>query len=162
MTVAFLGPAPDDPPIAATAAMAAVEDAETAAIVQVRALAKAGRLVEAGSACAAALDRHRLSAELLYLHAVLLVEGGLAREAIAAARRALYIDRGLIVGQLVLGTALARCGETTRARRAFRNAEALASALPAAACVPASDGEPAGRLLAMVRVELNLLAEHAA
>ena len=138
------------------------DSAVAAAVVQVRTLANAGRLAEAGTACAAALDRHRLSAELLYLHAILLSEAGRTHQSIAAARQALYLDRGLVVAHLALGAALARVGEVRQARRAFRSAERLASALPADAVVQASDGEPAGRLVEMVRVELRLLGETAA
>lgn len=131
-------------------------------IMMVRALANRGELEAAGRACAAALDRHRASAELTYLHAVLLSEAGLYPEAAAAARRALYLDRGLVVGHLALGSARARLGDVDGARRAFRNGERLLAAMPPGAVVPASDGEPAGRLVEMARVQLRLLSEVAA
>lgn len=131
-------------------------------IVLVRALANRGDLDGAGRACAAALDRHRTSAELTYLHTVLLAEAGQYADAATAARRALYLDRGLVVAHLALGGALARLGDTDGARRAFRNAERLLAAMPPGALVPASDGEPAGRLVEMARVQLRLLSEAAA
>jgi len=131
-------------------------------IVLVRALANRGELEAAGRACAAALDRHRTSAELTYLHAVLLAEAGQYADAATAARRALYLDRGLVVAHLALGGALTRLGETDGARRAFRNAERLLAAMPPEAVVPASDGEPAGRLAEMARVQMRLLSEVAA
>lgn len=131
-------------------------------IVLVRALGNRGDLDAAGRACAAALDQHRTSAELTYLHAVLLAEAGRFSDASAAARRALYLDQGLVVAHLALGGALARLGDTDGARRAFRNAERLLAARPPGALVPASDGEPAARLAEMARVQLRLLAEVAA
>jgi chemotaxis protein methyltransferase CheR len=131
-------------------------------IVLVRALANRGDLDGAGRACAAALDRHRTSAELTYLHAVLLAESGRYADAAAAARRALYLDRGLVVAHLALGGALARLGDTDGARRAFRNAEVLLATMSPEGIVPASDGEPAGRLAAMARVQMRLLGEAAA
>lgn len=131
-------------------------------IVLVRALANRGDLAAAGRACAAALERHHSAAELVYLHAVLLSEAERYAEAAAAARRALYLDRGLVVAHLALGGALARLGDTEGARRAFRNAERLLAAMPPEAVVPASDGEPAGRLAEMARVQLRLLSEVAA
>ncbi len=131
-------------------------------IVLVRALANRGDLDGAGRACAAALDRHRTSAELTYLHAVLLAEAGQHADAAAAARRALYLDRGLVVAHLALGGALARLGDTDGGRRAFHNAERLLAAMPPENIVPASDGEPAGRLVEMARVQLRLLSEAAA
>jgi chemotaxis protein methyltransferase CheR len=131
-------------------------------IVLVRALANRGELAAAGQACAAALDRHRASAELAYLHAVLLAEGGRHQEAAAAARRALYLDRGLIVAHLTLGNVLAHVGDGNGARRAVQNAQLLLAGMAPEETVPASDGEPAGRLAEMARVHLQLLEGAAA
>ena len=131
-------------------------------IVLVRAHANRGDLAAAGRACMAALERHQSTAELVYLHAVLLGEADRDADAAAAARRALYLDRGFVVAHLALGGALARLGDTNRARRAFRNAERLLGAMPPDAVVPASDGEPAGRLVEMARVQMRLLSEVAA
>ena len=131
-------------------------------VVLVRALANRGELEAAGRACAAALDRHRTSAELAYLHAVLLAEAGRHGDAVAAARRSLYLDRGLVVAHLALGGALARLGDTEGARRAAQNARRLLAGMPPDAIVPASDGEPASRLAEMAKVQLQLLKEAAA
>ncbi len=81
-------------------------------VVLVRAHANRGDLVAAGTACAAALERHQSAVELVYLHAVLLSEAEFHAEAAAAARRALYLDRGFVVAHLALGGALARLGDT--------------------------------------------------
>jgi chemotaxis protein methyltransferase CheR len=123
----------------------------------VRALANQGNLLEAGRACAAAMDLHRGSAELAYLHAVLLLESGLAQEAAHAARMALYLDRSLAVGHLLLGGALARMGEPAAARRAVRNGLTLLQGMNPDDVVPASDGETAARLREMARVQLDLM-----
>jgi chemotaxis protein methyltransferase CheR len=131
-------------------------------VLLVRALANQGSLADAGRACATALDRHRTSAELAYLHAVLLGEGGRPAEAAAAARRALYLDRGLVPGHLALGGALARLGDADGARRAYRNAVRLLCLMAPDREVPAADGERAGRLLEMARVQLRLLGGAAA
>lgn len=131
-------------------------------IVLVRALANRGDLAAAGRACARALERHQSAAELVYLHAVLLSEAERHAAAAAAARRALYLDRGLVVAHLALGGALARLGDANGARRAFRNAERLLTAMPPEAVVPASDGEPAGRLAEMARAQMRLVSEVAA
>ena len=126
-------------------------------VVLVRALANLGALEAAGTSCAAALDRHRSSAELFYLHAVLLAESRRHREAADAARRALYLDRNCVMAHLVLGGALLRLGDRAGARRAFRNVERLLAGMPVDAVVPASDGERAGRLAEMARVQLQLV-----
>lgn len=131
-------------------------------IVLVRALANQGELAAAGQACAAALDRHRTCAELAYLHAVLLAEAGRHHEAVGAARRALYLDRGLVVAHLLLGATRARLGDRDNARRAVQNAQRLLDRLAPEDIVPASDGEPAGRLAEMTRVQIQLLGGAAA
>jgi chemotaxis protein methyltransferase CheR len=123
----------------------------------VRALANQGNLQEAGRACTAAMDLHRGSAELAYLHAVLLMESGRAQDAAHAVRVALYLDRSLAVGHLLLGGALARVGETAAARRAVRSALTLLQSMSPDDVVPASDGETAARLSEMARVQLDLM-----
>jgi chemotaxis protein methyltransferase CheR len=125
-------------------------------VVLVRALANRGQLEEAGHACAAALDRHRGSAELLHLHALLLLQGGRAAEAAVAARRALYLDRSMIVAHMVLGAALSRAGDRDGARRAYANALSLAERLPVDTIVPGSDDETAHRLVQLARTQLRL------
>lgn len=131
-------------------------------IVLVRALANRGDLSGAGQGCAAALDRHRDSAELTYLHAVLLAEAGRTADAATAARRALYLDRQLVVAHLVLGRTLALLGDVPGARRALRNAQRVLTNSSPEEIVPASDGELAGRLTEMARVQLQLLPGAAA
>jgi chemotaxis protein methyltransferase CheR len=131
-------------------------------ILLVRSLANQGELDAAGRACAAGLDHHRTSAELAYLHAVLLAEAGTHAEAAAAARRAIYLDRRMVVAHLTLGGALARLGETGGACRAFANAQRLLAGMPPDAVVPASDGERAGRLVQMAGSQLRLLQGAAA
>jgi chemotaxis protein methyltransferase CheR len=130
-------------------------------IDQVRRLANLGRLREAGEACATALDQYRTSAEIIYLHAILLSEAGRHADAAAAARRALYLDRTMIVAHLALGSALRRTGDMPGAQRAFANAVTLLDGMSPEAVVPASGGEPAARLAAAARVQCSL-AEQAA
>ncbi len=122
----------------------------------VRRLANLGRLHQAEDACTTALDQYRGSAELTYLHAILLSEAGRHAAAAAAARRALYLDRTMIVAHLALGSALRRTGDMASARRAFTNAVALLDAMAPDAIVPASGGEPAARLTAAAQVQLSL------
>jgi len=120
-------------------------------VVRVRALANQGRLTEAGEACAAALERHPLSANLTYLHAVLLAAARRSVDVVAAARRALYLDRGLAVAHLLLGEHLARLGDRAGAARALDNAEALLAPLAPDAPVPMADGATAARLRHVAR-----------
>lgn len=142
--------------------MAAGDGSPAVEIALVRSLANRGALVEAGRACAAALDAHQTNAELAYLHGVLLAQGGMMAESAEAFRRALYLDRTLIVAHLAMGDALARVGEPAGARRAFRSATRLLAELPLDAAVPASDGQPTARLAEMARSRLRLLDHSAA
>jgi chemotaxis protein methyltransferase CheR len=125
---------------------------------RVRALAN---LDPAGAerACAEAASRHTLSAELHYLHAVLLIDLRRDGEAAQALRRAIYLDRTLAAAHLALGAALARLGDPEGARRAFRNARDLCAALPPDAAVPLADGELAGRLAASAATQLAALED---
>jgi chemotaxis protein methyltransferase CheR len=148
-------------PSVSSSDVAPTERSEDVWIDQIRRLANLGRLHEAGDACAAALDRYRASAEITYLHAVLLSEAGRHADAAAAARRALYLDRTMIVAHLALGSALRRTGDMAGAQRAFANAVTLLDGMSPDAIVPASGGEPAVRLAAAARVQYTL-AEQAA
>jgi chemotaxis protein methyltransferase CheR len=123
----------------------------------VRAAGNRGDLEAAGRACAAGLERHPTCAELVYLHGLLLAQGGRIRDAAGALRRALYLDRALAVAHLTLGRVLSQLGDGEGARRALRNAHRVLSRAPADAPVPAADGEQAGRLAEMARVQLALL-----
>ncbi|HEU4722369.1 MAG TPA: hypothetical protein VFS59_13505, partial [Gemmatimonadaceae bacterium] len=131
-------------------------------VTLVQSLANAGRLPEAGIACAAALDRHRTSSELLVLQSVLLASAGRPEEAALSARGALYLDRGSVMAWMTLGTALARLGEAARARHAFANAERLLGALAGDVEVAMADGETASGLRAIVRARLGMLDGFAA
>jgi chemotaxis protein methyltransferase CheR len=126
-------------------------------VLYIRALANLGRLETAGRICAAALDEFRDVAELHYLHAVLLGQGGQFAESARAAKRAIYLDRTMIVAHLALGGALVNEGDSAAALRAFAAAERLLATLPADAIVPSTDGEPAGRLLEMTRMQASLV-----
>jgi chemotaxis protein methyltransferase CheR len=130
-------------------------------ITWVRALANAGRLDDAGRINARALEALGPTAELLYLEAVLLLQAGRHADAAAAARRALYLDRGLVMAYLTLADAHARLHRTDAARRALRNAAELLGSTDPAEPVPAGDGETAGRLAELVRVRQRLLDEAA-
>jgi chemotaxis protein methyltransferase CheR len=130
---------------------------EAGQLLLVRALANQGRIPEAGRASAAALEEHPDSAELLYLHALLLLQVDRAEEAALAARRALYLDRRLVVAHLALADASVRSGRNENARRSLRNARRLLAPMDPDQPVEASDGETAERLRAIVELRLQLL-----
>lgn len=142
---------------AASALERGYESAELRVLL-VRSLANVGALTEAGEACAAALEAHPTHAELAYLHALLLAESGLVVQAVSAARRALFLDRRLVVAHMLLGGLLARVNDVEGARRSFDNAEKLIESLAPEAMVPASDGEPVRRVREAARVQRDLMS----
>ncbi len=135
---------------------APLPDDAGAAALHVRALANL-RTEEAEAACAAAAARHPLSAELNYLHAVLLLEHARDEEAARAVRRVLYLDRTLAMAHYTLGSILRRRGDPAGAARAYRNARDLCASWPKDRPVPLADGEPAGRLAIMADAQIRLL-----
>jgi chemotaxis protein methyltransferase CheR len=142
----------------AAARVAAGHDNERARVLHVRALANRNRLEDAGAASAAALDQFPLSPELHLLHATLLARAGYFGAAHVAARRALYLDPGLIMAHIVGADAMSRTGDTLGAGRALRAAADALGSLPADAAVAAADGETAGRLRQIVAFHLKALA----
>ena len=127
-----------------------------ACVLHIKALANIDTL-HAVHASAEAAQRHALSPELHYLHAVLLMEVNRDVEAVQAARRAVFLDRSLAIAHFVLGSILQRRGVLPEAQRHFRNARDLCAARPPDEIVPLTDGEAAGRLAAAAEVQLHTL-----
>jgi chemotaxis protein methyltransferase CheR len=127
-----------------------------ASALHVRALANLDP-AQAELACAAAAARHALSAEIHYLHAVLLLDLDRDEEAAQAARRVLYLDRSLAIAHFTLGSILRRRGDLAGARRAYRNVRDLCAARQADEVMPLSEGEHAGRLAEAAAVQLAIL-----
>lgn len=113
--------------------------------LRVRALANLDPML-AEQTCASAIGLHRLSAELHYLHAVLLIGRGRDEEAIDELRQVTYLDRGQPLAYFTLGSVLQRRGDLRAARRAYRNARRLCKLVAPDATVPLSDAERADRL----------------
>jgi chemotaxis protein methyltransferase CheR len=127
------------------------DDDERTHVLVVRALANQGQLELAAAACTSALERYRESAELYVLQGVLFTYSGLHGAAARAARRALYLDRSMIVAHMLLSDALAAAHDELGAQRALHNAERLLAPMPDEMVVPAADGETAGHLLRLIR-----------
>ncbi len=145
----------------AIAAMAAADlstDTLPVAILHIRAVGNQGRLDDAGALCASALETHALSAELHYLHAMLLAESGWHAAAAVAARRSIYLDSRFVMSHLLVGDVLTRTGDLHGARRGFSNALELLAGADADAPVAGADGVPASRLHQIADLRLRGLA----
>jgi Flp pilus assembly protein TadD len=161
--------APTDPVTAAREALARGDNARVveltldlpantgAVALRLRALANLGDLATATAAAAAAMARHPLSAEIGFLHAILLMNLDDHPKAEAILRRVLYLDRSLIVAHFALAATLNQLGKTVEATRAYRNAGDLAAAHPADHIVPLSDGERAGRMVKAAAAQMAML-----
>lgn len=145
----------------ASRSVAASGDDPAVWVLLVRSLANQGRTDEARRSCLAGIGRHPTCAELLYLDALLLAAAERHADAATAARRALYLDRSLVMAHLLLGDMLRRLGEHQAARRAIRNAQNVLTALPPDTIVPAADGERAERLLRVADLKLKQLEDAA-
>jgi chemotaxis protein methyltransferase CheR len=128
-------------------------------VILVRALANQGRLREADEQCTRALDHHRGSAELHYLHALLLSAAGQHVESTKAARRAIYLDPRFVMAHLQMGEALARMDDTARAALAFQNATKLLAGVTDDVHVDGSDRVSASRLRQIAELRLRDLTD---
>ena len=129
----------------ATRASAAASDA-LPLIEQLQVLLREHGPAAAEAGCRDLLSHHALSAPLHLLHASLLLDLDRDAEAEQALRRAQYLDRSLLLAQL-LGAALReRSGARAEAARAYEQLSLLAHAQPKAAPVLLGDGMTCGAL----------------
>ncbi len=132
-------------------------DGPAQAVALARLLANEGRLAEAGEVCASALELFPDQAELHLIDAILSGEAGRWKDSERAARRAIYLDRALVVAHVALGDAQVRLGNQAGARLSFANAGALLGQAGPDAEIRGSAGMSAERLLDLVRAHLSLL-----
>jgi chemotaxis protein methyltransferase CheR len=115
-------------------------------IARIQSMADAGRHAEAMELVEEAAGVMPESAELQYLTAVILLERGEHDAAAKAARRACYLDPGLVVASIALGSALRHAGDLRGARGAYRRARALLAEGNDTDLVRLADGERVGGL----------------
>jgi chemotaxis protein methyltransferase CheR len=124
-----------------------------------RAHANAGRLADAERWCQKAISADRLDAVRRYLLATVFIEQNRLERAVAALRRAIYIDPRLVVAHFALGQLMLRMGSWPKARSSLVNALTLLDSCSAEAQVPEAGGLSAGRLSEIVRSLLKERAE---
>ncbi len=133
-------------------------DTPAACVLYVKAMAN-NDATQAERVCRSLVKQHPLSAELHYLHAVLLMERRRNEDALTAARKALYLDRSVAIAHFTLGTLARRMGDADLARRAFRNAREMCRNHSAADVVRFADDETYGSLSRAVDLQLASLGE---
>ena len=117
----------------------------------VRALANLGQLTPALAACEQALAIDKLDPGLHYLCATILQEQNRESEAMAALRRALYLDPNFVLAHFALGNLAQRQGKTVAAKKSFENVLALLNAYNPQDTLPEAEGLTASRLEEIVR-----------
>ncbi len=116
-----------------------------------RAHANQGLLEAAGNWCEAAIDADKCHPGLRYLQAVILEEQGSMAAALAALKRALYLDQDFVLAHFALGNLYRRLKKPHEAARHFAYAAQLLQAYQAEDILPESEGMPAGRLVEIIR-----------
>jgi chemotaxis protein methyltransferase CheR len=121
----------------------------------VRDLANQGRLAEAWAACEDAIDADKLNPGLQYLGATILQELNRESEAMAALKRALYLDPNFLLAHFALGNLARRRGNAAAAKKYFKNVLALLEDYQADDILPEAEGLTAGRLREIIRATLQ-------
>lgn len=121
----------------------------------IRALADAGRLMEAAEACAAAIATNPLDARLHFYDGVIAQAAGRPRDAEAALRRAVYLSGDMVMAHYHLGLLLLDGPGKAAGRRSMAEVIKLCNSLPDDARVPESDGLTPGEVVERVRLRLR-------
>jgi chemotaxis protein methyltransferase CheR len=125
--------------------------------LRIDALANIGGPEVAVDAGADALRRHPLSTALHFRHAVLLSSLGRLDASEQALRRVIYLDRSIAIAHFALGALQWRLRRLEDARRSYRTAARLSTALAPEAELPLADGQTAGALAAAAERHLGAI-----
>lgn len=121
-----------------------------AAALLAQLFADMGNLAEALRWSDEAISADKLNAELHFLRATIFQELGAMDDAVAALKRALYLDHTFVLSHFALGNLTLRQGDKTESNRHFDNALELLRTYCDDHPVPGSDGITAGRLATII------------
>jgi chemotaxis protein methyltransferase CheR len=122
-----------------------------------RELADGGQWEKAAAACDAIVSAVPLDAWAHFYRAMVHEQMGEDSECEKALRRAIYLDRRLILPHYHLGLFLARKDDTAGAVRSFRNAQALLACLPEEGAVDTDEKITVGQMREAVAMHLKLV-----
>lgn len=122
-----------------------------------RDLADGGQWEKAAAACDAIIAAVPLDAWAHFYRAMVHEQMGEDAECEKSLRRAIYLDRRLILPHYHLGLFLARKDDTAGAVRSFRNAQALLSGLPEDGAVDTDEKITVGQMREAVAMHLKLV-----
>ncbi len=126
-----------------------------AGALAVRALANQGKLAQALAVCEQAIAADKLEPGLHYLCATILQEQDREGEAIAALKRALYLDPNFMLAHFALGNLALRQGNVWAAKKSFENVLALLSKCQLDDILPESEGLTAGRFREIIHATIQ-------
>jgi len=128
---------------------------ESAALLA-RTYANLGQLAEARDWTENALAADKLDAGLHYLRATILQEQSALEEAVAALKRALYLDPDCVVAHFALGNLALRQQRGKAAAKHFTNALTLLKRYRDDEVLPQSDGLVAGRFRELIQSTMSM------
>jgi chemotaxis protein methyltransferase CheR len=120
------------------------------------------RLESAERTVELALRRDPMHAPAHHLHGLILDAAGRRDSALAALRRAVYLDPGFALGHYSLAAIFARAGQTARAGRELDSLDAALRGRDRGEEVAEGDGVSVGRLLDLAAVQRGLLSARTA
>ena len=130
----------------------------TGPYVKAKILASLVRLDEAGVAAKAAIARDPVHAPSHYVHGLILQEQDRPAEALAALRRAVYLDPALVLGRFSLAVLFAATGQAPRAEKELDTLTGLLDDRDREELLEDGDGVTVGRLLELVAVHRDLIS----
>lgn len=122
-----------------------------------RQAADRGDLATAMRLCETMVQRQPLSAEAHLLNGQILEQQGRLDEALAAYRRAVYLDHSLYLALLAMAGILHRTGHVDEAYRAYRRLLRALATLPPHAPVPSFDNATAAELQMFIQRQMEAL-----
>jgi chemotaxis protein methyltransferase CheR len=142
--------------------LATVARETPATIEQVQRIAREHGAEAAETACRDLLAREPLSPELQFAHAALLVDLGREEAAEVALRRAIYLDRGLLVAHMLYATLLAQRGERAAGRRVYEQLAIRAGEQPPEQLIPLGEGLTYGAVARIAKQRAHALGQESA
>lgn len=150
-------PAPSRPPPPAAAAPPAEPSSGSDRLKVARGLADSGQWEKAAAACDAIIAAVPLDAWAYFYRAMVHEQLGEDEQCEKALRRAIYLDRRLVLPHYHLGLFLARKDDAAGAVRSFRNAQALLSGLADEQPVNPGEKITVGQMREAVAMHLKLV-----
>ncbi len=146
------------PPVAASPPPTPVPSSgQGESVARIRQLADGGQWDAAAAACDALLALTPMDAWVHFYRAMIFEQVGQADECEKALRRAIYLDRKLVLPHYHLGLFLLRRDDATGASRAFRNVQTLLKDRPDDGLVADGDKIMVGQMRDAVHMHLKLI-----